>query len=409
MSAEPPSSGRPTGPPSGPLSGPSQGPAQPSSGPPTQPPTAQPPPSGPPAQPPSGPPPPSGGAHREPPGPGRPWWRSVPRVATIAAVVVAVVIAAVVFSRPGGGPGEAGGEIFLQAAGKSGPDPFTASTAKDDSAPPATPSPTTQSPPANAVRGVDGAEPGLYGGTRNAAACDVEKQIKALRADAAKNRAFASVAGVAPSGVPAHLRSLTPVQLRIDTRVTNHGYRDGAATSYQAVLQAGTAVLIDDRGRPRVRCACGNPLTPPVAQQGTPRRTGDSWPSYNPAGVVAVAPAKQPVKAFVVYDVENGTWFTRHKGDTGTKDRETEPPAERTTPSASITTPSSPAKPDDETSPPTDGTSSEPPGSEPESPGSPAPEESPPGDSPPLSEPAPDTPQSAPGSGAERPGSSPVL
>ncbi|MDG9717971.1 DUF6777 domain-containing protein [Streptomyces sp. DH24] len=404
MSAEPPSSGRPTGPPSGPLSGPSEGPTRQSSGPPS----SQPPSSGPPSQPPSGPPPPpsSGGAHRDPSEPGRPWWRSVPRVATIAAVVAAAVIVALVFSRPDGGS-EAGGEIFLQAAGKSGPDPFTESTAKDDSAPPVTPSPTTQSPSANAVRGVDGGAPGLYGGTRNVASCDVEKQIKALAADPAKNRAFASVARVAPSGVPAHLRSLTPVQLRMDTRVTNHGYRDGAATSYQAVLQAGTAVLIDDRGEPRVRCACGNPLTAPVAQQGTPRRTGDSWPSYDPAGVVAVSPAKQPVKSFVVYDPEEGTWFTRAKGDTGGKDRETEPPADRPTPSASVTTPSTPAEPDEESSPRENGTTPEP---EPESPDPPTSEEPSPEDSPPASEPAPGTPpQSAPGSGEQQPDSSPAM
>jgi hypothetical protein len=327
-------------------------------------------------------------------------------VATIAAAVVAAVIVALVFSRPDGGSGEAGGEVFLQAAGKSGPDPFTESTAKDDSVPPVTPSPTTQSPTANAVRGVDGGAPGLYGGTRNAASCDVEKQIKALRADPAKNKAFASVARVAPSDVPAHLRSLTPVQLRIDTRVTNHGYRDGAATSYQAVLQTGTAVLIDDRGEPRVRCACGNPLTRPVAQQGTPRRTGDSWPSYNPSSVVAVSPAKQPVKSFVVYDPENGTWFTRHKGDTGEKDRETEPPADRPTPSASVTTPPEPATPEGETSAPTDATS-EPPAPEPESPRPPASEEPPAEDSPPRSEPG-TQPQSAPGSAEQQPENSPA-
>ncbi|MGH3907098.1 MAG: DUF6777 domain-containing protein, partial [Pseudonocardiaceae bacterium] len=42
-----------------------------------------------------------------------------------------------------------------------------------------------------------------------------------------------------------------------DTRVTNHGYRDGKATDRQAVLQAGTAVLVDEKGRPRVKCGCG--------------------------------------------------------------------------------------------------------------------------------------------------------
>ncbi|MCZ0997978.1 hypothetical protein O1M63_07095 [Streptomyces mirabilis] len=127
---------------------------------------------------------------------------------------------------------------------------------------------------------MSGDAPGLYGGTRNVASCDVEKQITALRADPSKNAAFASVLGIQPSAVPGYLRTLTPVQLRADTRVTNHGYRNGSATTYQAVLQAGTAVLVDDRGVPRVRCACGNPLTPPAAQQSAaPGR----WASRGPA------------------------------------------------------------------------------------------------------------------------------
>ncbi len=62
MSAEPPSSGRPTGPPSGPLSG--------SSRPPSGPPPAQPP-----------------GAGAGPGGPHGPWWKSVPRVAALSAAV----------------------------------------------------------------------------------------------------------------------------------------------------------------------------------------------------------------------------------------------------------------------------------------------------------------------------------
>ncbi|MDT9699069.1 DUF6777 domain-containing protein [Streptomyces sp. P17] len=325
MSAEPPSSGRPTGPPSGPLSGPTQ------------------PPSGPPSQPPGGsggggqPPDTGGGGVPPRPEPHHPWWRSVPRVATLATVVVAAVVLALVFSRGDGGGSGSNGEVFLQAAGKTGPDPFTESTATDSSAPPVTPSPATETATGNAVRGVDGAAPGLYGGTRNVASCDVEKQIKALQADPAKNRAFASVAGVDPSGVPAYLRGLTPVQLRMDTRVTNHGYRDGNATSYQAVLQTGTAVLVDDRGVPRVRCACGNPLTEPVAQRTAPRTTGDSWPSYKSSNVVVVAPATVVINVFVVYDPERGDWFERRPGDTGGKDQKTDPPAHQ--PSPSVTKP----------------------------------------------------------------------
>ncbi len=188
---------------------------------------------------------------------------------------------------------------------------------------------------------MEGGDPGLYGGTRNTASCDVEKQIDALAADPAKNRAFASVAGVRPSEVPDHLRGLTPVQLRMDTRVTNHGYRDGEATPYQAVLQAGTAVLVDDRGVPRVRCACGNPLAEPVAQRTTPKTTGDAWPGYRASEVVVVEPAPRPVKVFVLYDPEREEWIARPAGDTGGKDRETGRPADPASPTPGGTTPQS--------------------------------------------------------------------
>ncbi|MEV0738891.1 DUF6777 domain-containing protein [Streptomyces sp. NPDC050549] len=319
MSVEPPSSGRPTGPPSGPLSGPSQ------------------PPSGPPSQP-SG----SGGAGA--PEPHRPWWKSAPRVAILTAVVVAAVVLGLVFTRSDGGSTHTAskGEVFLQAAAKTGPDPFTESTASESSAPPVSASPTA-SEPANVVRGVDGGAPGLYGGTQNVATCDVGKQIKALQANPAKEKAFASVVGVQPAGVPAYLRSLTPVQLRMDTRVTNHGYRDGVATSYQAVLQAGTAVLVDSHGVPRVRCACGNPLSPPVAQQTTPKPTGDSWSSYRPQNVVVVTPAPQVINIFVIYDAHNGHWFGRHHGDTGRHDHRTPPPLNPASPSVTVSPPTSPS------------------------------------------------------------------
>lgn len=356
MSVQPPPSGRPTGPPSGPLSGPSQ------TGPTPPPPTVSGPPPG----------PPSGGDHGGPggggsgdgggsggsgdsggttggpgdsggpgggsgrgsgaapgSGPGRPWWRSVPRVAAIATALVAAVVLVVVLTRPDGGS-KAGGEVFLQAAGTSGPDPFTESTARDGDSEPGTASPSV-APSASgtgsqATRGVDGAAPGLYGGTRKIASCDVEQQINTLKAAPDKNRAFASVQKIEPSAVPGYLRSLTPVTLRMDTRVTNHGFEGGRATAYQAVLQAGTAVLVDDRGVPRVRCACGNPLLPPVAQDSAPRQTGEAWPGYRASDVVVVEPSAKPVREFVMVDPENGDWFKRPAGDTGDGDKKTDPP-----------------------------------------------------------------------------------
>ena len=252
----------------------------------------------------------------------------MPRIATLTTAVLVAAALALVFTRSGGSSGRHA-EVFLQAANSSGQDPFTESTAKNSAAAPLSAAPAASTAPANEVRGVDGGAPGLYSGTKNSASCDVEQQIRYFQGAPDRNRAFASQAGVQPSGVPAYLRSLTPVQLRADTRVTAHGYRDGRTTTYQSVLQAGTAVLVDGHGVPRLRCACGNPLAPPVAQQTTPRTTGAAWPGYRPSNVVVVAPAAQVIKVFVVFDREHDDWFGRRRGDhTGRHDRPVRPPAD---------------------------------------------------------------------------------
>ncbi len=306
---------------------------------------------------------------------------------------MAAVILAVVLSRPdGGSPGasDAGtstssGEVFLEPAADTGPDPFTDSTADEkSSASPVPPTRASESAGQNTLQGVKGDAPGLYGGTRKVAACDVEKQIRFFEQDRDKERAFASVVHKEPSDVPAYLRSLTPVQLRMDTRVTNHGYNGGTPTTYQAVLQAGTAVLVDDRGVPRVRCACGNPLDPPVAQKNA-KTTGEAWPGFSSTKLVVIKPAPKPVDAFVMCEPD-GQWFERHKGDTGKKDHKTEKPDEPT-PSTSVTTPSSPGdttsgEPSTGEPPSSDtGTSSEPPSSDEPPPPSSESEQPPPPDS----------------------------
>ncbi|WP_030213211.1 DUF6777 domain-containing protein [Streptomyces bikiniensis] len=385
----------PTGPPSGPLSGPS-----------TRPNAAGPPP---PSGPPSGGSGDSGGSggsgggsgggggsSRYPGDGGRgggPWWRSVPKVASITAVLVAAVALIVVLtSRSGddGGTANAGGEVFLQSASTTGPDPFTRSTARaTESAPPASLPPRTGSAEAGTPQ-VSGSAPGLYGGTRSVASCDVEQQVRYLSGEPAKNAAFASVLRVSANEVPGYLRSLTPLQLRADTRVTNHGFKNGSATAYQAVLQSGTAVLVDDRGVPRVRCACGNPLTEPVPQK-NPRTTGTAWPGYSSDQVVAVAPSSKVVNVFVVYDPEKGDWFAREHGDTGDKDEPTSPPTSTSPapcPPASSPCPSGSTSPGPSTSSPEPRPDSPPP-PEPR-PDSPPPEPQP--DSPPPPEPQPDSP-----------------
>lgn len=324
-------------------------------------------------------------------------------MAVIALALVAAVVVTVVLTRPDGGT-KAGGEVFLQAAGSSGQDPFTESTAEQQPeaspTPTAVPSSTATSP---ATRVVKGSTPGLYGGTRKTASCDVEKQITALSDAPDRNRAFASVLKIEPSGVPGYLRSLTPVLLRVDTRVTNHGYQDGSATSYQAVLQSGTAVLVDDRGVPRVRCACGNPLLPPVAQQSAPQLKGAAWPGYRTSDVVVVTPSTTVVNVFVVFDPKSGEWFAREPGDTGKDDKKTEPPA---TPSPSPSDSDSGSRSGD----PSDTPSSDAPSSDapPSDDPSPAPSTEPGTTDAPPSEPPPASEEQPPASSAPAPDGSPA-
>jgi hypothetical protein len=142
----------------------------------------------------------------------------------------------------------------------------------------------------------------------------VNRQIEYLNADPSRSRAFAQAEGISQAAVPAFLRGLAPVALRADTRVTNHGYRAGRTTGYQSVLQAGTAVLVDNRGTPRVRCACGNPLGSPVAQHGGYATSGRAWSGYRPAQVVVVVPAPQVITDITIINIVDNTWIERPIG-----------------------------------------------------------------------------------------------
>ncbi|MFE7157433.1 DUF6777 domain-containing protein [Streptomyces sp. NPDC057636] len=259
--------------------------------------------------------------------------RSPTRTFVTAFAISAALLVAGCSGDSGNDASAAKGELFLQPVAATGPDPFTDSTAKTTETPapvtrtPQPPSPSgTASATTQGMHPVDGATPGLYGGTQSVGSCDVEKQVAFLTSDTAKERAFAGVEGISAASVPDFLRGLTPVVLRADTRVTNHGYRSGEATSYQSVLQAGTAVLVDDRGMPRVRCACGNPLKPPVAFKGTPNTQGQQWSGYRPTEVVVVTPAPKVVTSLVIVNVTNNTWIERKVGDDGQHDKRVPPP-----------------------------------------------------------------------------------
>ncbi|WP_373862745.1 DUF6777 domain-containing protein [Nocardia amamiensis] len=230
------------------------------------------------------------------------------------------------------GSDERGGEVVLARIDDPGPDPFTPPTA---SLPPTNAKFPTVPPQGDGTDLVSQPYPGdrerLYGGTLDNASCDREQMIAFLMSHPAEAAAFVAALNADPtlywsggrplteSDLPAYLRELTPVLLRADTRVTNHGFDGQRPTPFQAVMQAGTAVLVDDYGIPRARCYCGNPLTPPVPLTRAPVYIGQPWEGYHPGAVVVVEP-NVVINTFVLVDVVTGQTFTRPAHSTGDRD-----------------------------------------------------------------------------------------
>jgi hypothetical protein len=245
------------------------------------------------------------------------------RYAAVAGLFAALSCTLLVAGCGGSSRAATDSEVYLEPAAARGPDPYTASTVRNDIGPPPSGPSGVPSSPAGGqtLRTLSGSTPGLYGGTQSLGSCDVEQQVNLLVADQAKERAFARAAGVSQTEVPDYLRGLTPVVLRADTRVTSHGFRDGTATTYQSVLQAGTAVLVDQYGTPRVRCACGNPLKPPVAVKGAVVHNGQSWAGYQSDRVVVIKPTTQVLNNFVIVNIVTNTWIDRQAGTDGELDK----------------------------------------------------------------------------------------
>jgi hypothetical protein len=72
--------------------------------------------------------------------------------------------------------------------------------------------------------------------------------------------------------------------------------------------------MIDNRGVPRVRCACGNPLLPPQAVSTTPALTGTRWPGFDPGNVTVVNPSPTPISIVTVINVTTGTAYGQPTG-----------------------------------------------------------------------------------------------
>lgn len=189
---------------------------------------------------------------------------------------------------------------------------------------------------ATALSGVsaDGDTPGLYGGTRDVATCDVEALTDFLTDDsnAEKAEAWAGALDIEVDEIEDFIAGLTPVRLRFDTRVTNHGFTDGEASPFQSILEAGTAVLVDDEGVPRVKCNCGNPLDAPedlddagldedgALDEDLIQNPDVAWDGFDPDKVVSVEPAGDAIEEFILVDIDTGELFGRAKSTDGDED-----------------------------------------------------------------------------------------
>ena len=159
-----------------------------------------------------------------------------------------------------------------------------------------------------------------------------------LQENADKAKAWANTVGVGVSEIGSYVSSLTSVLLRADTRVTNHGFDNGKATAVQSVLEAGTAVLVDHFGVPRVKCYCGNPLVEPEPVKSDPTYSGPGWQGFEPNTVQVVTPAPVEITVIVVVDVDTGQPFGRPIGTDGSSDANATLPPRDTTPVSTTTT-----------------------------------------------------------------------
>jgi hypothetical protein len=165
--------------------------------------------------------------------------------------------------------------------------------------------------------GRTGGTPGAFGASSRGEVCDVGALVTALQANPRVATGWATVHGVESEGVGAFVADLTPVILLRDTAVTSFGWEDGWVTPRQSILQRGTAVLIDRRGTPVVRCLSGSPLRPPQALPATPDFRGDGWKGFTRASTVEIAAASGDISEFVLIDVGTGEPIRRPAGING--------------------------------------------------------------------------------------------
>lgn len=121
---------------------------------------------------------------------------------------------------------------------------------------------------------------GTYGGP-GSNVCDIEGMKEFFRSHPDRAAAWARIQGIEFAQIDSFLDSLQPAFLAQNVKLTMYGFKNGQEYGYEAIIKAGTAVLVDELGLPRARCACGNPLVtdqPPVEETTTTTTTTTEVP-----------------------------------------------------------------------------------------------------------------------------------
>jgi uncharacterized protein DUF6777 len=244
----------------------------------------------------------------------------------IPLVVIVVALAGVVGVMALSGDDEAAAaeEIGLEPVSSAGTNPFMPPVGTDQP---------DVAPPAGTGGTYSGDLVGLYGGTLNQSSCDSQQLVTFLQQNPEKASAWASVVGIQVVDIATYVSELTPVVLRSDTYVTNHGFENGRATPIPTVIQAGTAVLVDKYGTPVTKCYCGNPLSKPPTYA-TPRYHGPRWSGFTPGGITIIQSTTVIIDTFTLVDTATGEPFTRPRGSDGGSDA-----TSTSTPTTPTTTP----------------------------------------------------------------------
>ena len=229
-------------------------------------------------------------------------------IVVVLAVVLGGVLAIVLAS---GEEEAAASEIQREPVSSAGANPFMASVGTDE--PDVTPPPDT-------AGSFEGNTPGLYGGTMEQGSCDAEQMVAFLEANPDKAAAWASVLQIRVADIRSYVATLTPVILRTDTYVTNHGFTNGRATTIPAVLQAGTAVFVDEYGTPVVKCYCGNPLTKPLPRATGVTYRGPAWPGFSQTNITIIQSTTVVISIYTLVDPQTNEPFGRPVGTDGSDD-----------------------------------------------------------------------------------------